>query len=110
MKKITTKKKLGFYAGEKLKSLTNNQLSHLKQDCAQLACEEMFIIAVQAMKDIFNDNISNEQMELFIKRLQYLLNELGKGNVQLSTLANVIDAENNIRYDFNSKEWFNLEK
>lgn len=110
MKTIAKGKKFGFYATEKLKSLTNNQLNNLKQESAQIACEEMFIIAVQAMKDTFRDDISNEQMEYFIKRLYYLLNSIGTGKVSLSTLANVIEAENNIKYDFKNKEWTNLEK
>ncbi len=110
MKKIITGKKFGFYAGEKLKSLTNNQLYNLKQETAQIACEEMFVIAVQAMKDTFKDNISNEQMEYFLKRLQYLLNCIGQQKVSISTLINVIEAENNIKYDANKKEWYNLDK
>ena len=110
MKKIITGKKFGFYAGEKLKSLTNNQLYNLKQETAQIAGEEMFVIAVQAMKDTFKDNISNEQMEYFLKRLQYLLNCIGQQKVSISTLINVIEAENNIKYDANKKEWYNLDK
>ena len=110
MKKIITGKKFGFYAGEKLKSLTSNQLYNLKQETAQIACEEMFVIAVQAMKDTFKDNISNEQMEYFLKRLQYLLNCIGQQKVSISTLINVIEAENNIKYDVNKKEWYNLDK
>ena len=110
MKKIITGKKFGFYASEKLKSLTNNQLDNLKQEAAQIACEEMFIIAVQAMKDTFKDDISTEQMEYFLKRLQYLLNCIGQRKVSLSTLVNVIEAENNIKYDSNKKEWYNLDK
>lgn len=110
MKKIITGKKFGFYAGEKLKSLTNNQLYNLKQETAQIACEEMFVIAVQAMKDTFKDSISNEQMEYFLKRLQYLLNCIGQQKVSISTLINVIEAENNIKYDANKKEWYNLDK
>lgn len=110
MKKIITGKKFGFYAGEKLKSLTNNQLYNLKQETAQIACEEMFVIAVQAMKDTFKDNISNDQMEYFLKRLQYLLNCIGQQKVSISTLINVIEAENNIKYDANKKEWYNLDK
>mgnify|MGYP006886749042 FL=1 len=110
MKKIISGKKFGFYAGEKLKSLTNNQLNNLKQETAQIACEEMFVIAVQAMKDTFKDNISNEQMEYFLKRLQYLLNCVGQQKVLISTLINVIEAENNIKYDADKKEWYNLDK
>ena len=110
MKKIISGKKFGFYAGEKLKSLTNNQLYNLKQEAAQIACEEMFVIAVQAMKDTFKDNISNEQMEYFLKRLQYLLNCIGQQKVSISTLINVIEAENNTKYDSNKKEWYNLDK
>lgn len=110
MRKITSGKKFGFYAGEKLKSLTNNQLSNLKQEAAEIACEEMFVIAVQAMKDTFRDDISTEQMEYFLKRLQYLLVAIGEGKVSLSTLINVIEAENNIKYDSNKKEWYNLDK
>ncbi len=110
MKKIISGKKFGFYAGEKLKSLTNNQLNNLKQETAQIACEEMFVIAVQAMKDTFKDNISNEQMEYFLKRLQYLLNCVGQQKVSISTLINVIEAENNIKYDADKKEWYNLDK
>ena len=110
MKKIISGKKFGFYAGEKLKSLTNNQLYNLKQEAAQIACEEMFVISVQAMKDTFKDNISNEQMEYFLKRLQYLLNCIGQQKVSISTLINVIEAENNIKYDSNKKEWYNLDK
>lgn len=110
MKKIITGKNFGFYAGEKLKSLTNNQLYNLKQEAAQIACEEMFIIAVQAMKDTFRDDISTEQMEYFLKRLQYLLNSIGEGKVSLSTLINVIEAENNIKYNSSKKEWYNLDK
>lgn len=110
MKKIISGKKFGFYAGEKLKSLTNNQLNNLKQETAQIACEEMFVIAVQAMKDTFQDNISNEQMEYFLKRLQYLLNCIGQQKVSISTLINVIEAENNIKYDADKKEWYNLDK
>ena len=37
------------------------------QEAAQIACEEMFIIAVQAMKDTFKNDISTEQMEYFLK-------------------------------------------
>ena len=110
MKKIITGKKFGFYAGEKLKSLTNNQLYNLKQETAQIACEEMFVIAVQAMKDTFKDSVSNEQMEYFLKRLQYLLNCIGQQKVSISTLINVIEAENNIKYNANKKEWYNLDK
>ena len=110
MKKIISGKKFGFYAGEKLKSLTNNQLYNLKQEAAQIACEEMFIIAVQAMKDTFKNDIYTEQMEYFLKRLQYLLNCIGQRKVSLSTLVNVIEAENNIKYDSNKKEWYNLDK
>lgn len=70
----------------------------------------MFIIAVQAMKDTFKNDISTEQMEYFLKRLQYLLNCIGQRKVSLSTLVNVIEAENNIKYDSNKKEWYNLDK
>lgn len=109
-KKFIKGKKFGFYATKKLKSLAINQLNILKQESAQIACEEMFIIAVQAMKDTFRDDISNEQLEYFIKRLYYLLNSIGAGKVSLSTLASIIEAENNIKYDFKNKEWINLEK
>ena len=110
MKKIISGKKFGFYAGEKLRSLTNNQLHNLKQEAAQIACEEMFIIAIQAMKDTFKDAVSNEQIECFLKRLQYLINKVGNHTILLSTLVNVIEAENNIKYDANKKEWYNLDK
>lgn len=110
MKKIVKTKKLGFYAGEKLKSLTDNQLANLKQQCCELACEEMFVIAIQAVKDVFRDNVSNEQMEQFIIRLQQLLCYIGDGTVSLSTLHNCIDAENGIKYDPDAREWLNVTK
>lgn len=110
MKKIISGKKFGFYAGEKLKSLTNNQLNNLKQEAAQIACEEMFVIAIQAMKDTFKEDISNEQVEFFLKRLKHLIDCIGEHKVSLNTLINVIEAENNISYDSNRKEWYNLNK
>ncbi len=109
---MTTKKKkrLGYYAGEKLATLTENQVKNLKREATLEAVETFFIVAALATKETFYDLISNEKMVELLKRLAYITNAIGKGEVQLSTLINVLDAETGLLYDESKGIWINREK
>lgn len=107
MNKPKKKKRLGYYAGEKLATLSENQVAYLKKEAAHDAVETLFIIAVLACKDVFNDEATTPKLEKMIKRMQCLLVKNGSNEVTLSTLANVIDAETNLKYDSYSGTWTN---
>lgn len=104
------KKRLGYYAGEKLSTLTENQLFNLKKEASLEAVETFFVIAALAAKETFYDLVDNESMEKMIKKLAYVINALDKGEVTMNTLINVVDAETGLFYDAKNKRWINKER
>lgn len=104
------KKRLGYYAGEKLSTLTENQLLNLKKEASLEAVETFFIVAALAAKETFYDLVDNESMEKLIKKLAYIINAIDKGDVTINTLINVVDAETGLFYDVKNRKWINKVK
>lgn len=104
------KKRLGYYAGEKLSTLTENQLLNLKKEASLEAVETFFIVAALAAKETFYDLVDNESMEKMIKKLAYIINAIDKGDVTINTLINVVDAETGLFYDIKNRKWINKVK
>lgn len=104
------KKRLGYYAGEKLSTLTENQLFNLKKEASLEAVETFFIVAALAAKETFYDLVDNESMEKLIKKLAYIINAIDKGDVTINTLINVVDAETGLFYDVKNRKWINKVK
>lgn len=104
------KKRLGYYAGEKLASLTENQIMNLKREASLEAVELFFIIAVLSAKETFYDLTDNESMEKMLQKMAKVINMLDNKEVTLDTLINVVDGETGLLYDRTNRVWKNTQK
>lgn len=103
-----SKKRLGYYAGEKLSTLTENQVEFLKSQACLDAADLLMVVSVSAAKRIFKDNASNPKLQQYIIELAKLLEDVGDGKISLDMLVADLEALSSIKYDFENREWTNV--
>lgn len=109
-KRIHKEKKFGYYASEKLASLSENQVHHLEAEAAQMAAERVVVVSAWVAKKIFKDNASNPKMEEYLLLLLRTLTRITDGEVSINALAGDIEAMCKIKYNQKTGEWLNLRR
>ena len=105
-----SKKRLGYYAGEKLSTLTENQVEFLKNQACLDAADLLMVVSVAAVKRVFKNTASNPKLEQYIIELASLLEDVGDDKVSLDVLVADLEAMSSIRYDFKNREWTNMKR
>ena len=81
-----------------------------REKFADRVLEKLFPVVLQATKDVFKEQATNEKCEELTVRIMYLLEHMRSGDVSLKTLAESVDTETGIRYDFETGNIENMQK
>lgn len=101
-------KRLGYFAGEKLNSLTQNQLEHLQELATADATDRLIVVSAWAAKRVFKEYASNPKMEEYLIAVLSTLQSVGEGKVSTNALAADIEALCKIKYDDKDGIWYNM--
>lgn len=108
-KKIGRKtRKLGYFAGEKLNSLTQNQMDNLLQLATADATERLLVVSAWAAKKVFKENASNPKIEEYIITLMDTLTKIGEDKVSVNAIAGDLEAMSKIKWDEKQNCFINL--
>lgn len=109
-KRIHKERKFGYYASEKLASLSENQVHHLEAVAAQMAAERVVVVSAWAAKKVFKENASNPKIEEYLLLLLKTLTRITDGEISVNALAGDIEAMCRIKYNQKTGEWINLRR
>ena len=84
--------------------LTNKQI----HEAAEVAIQHGMVVSLQALKDIFGVRASNPKCEEFVIRVLKLWEDIGAGKVSIQTIADSVEVETGIKYDFETGNAYNL--
>lgn len=101
-------KRLGYFAGEKLNSLTQNQMDHLLQLATADATERLLVVSAWAAKKIFKENASNPKIEDYLILLMDTLTKIGENKVSTNAIAGDLEALCKIKWDEKQNCFINL--
>ena len=104
------KKRFGYYAGEKLNNLTENQVEYLKNQACLDAAETLMVASVYAAKRVFKTAATNPKLEQYIVELVKVIEDIGDDKVSMNALVADLEALSSIKYDFKNREWTNMKR
>ena len=84
--------------------LTNKQI----HEAAEVAIQHGMVVSLQALKDIFGVRASNPKCGEFVIRVLKLWEDIGAGKVSIQTIADSVEVETGIKYDFETGNAYNL--
>lgn len=95
---------------QKLKAARRNEreLKKYAKDATWTAVIYSFLICLYAVKTVFKERASNPKMEQLFLEMLKVWKLLDEKRVSIQTIANSIEMECNLRYDFETDSLYNL--